>query len=232
MSNDIIDVDPIDPTPINVTDDSAIIVRNFGELVQRVITEAQFSILSGKTPKSVIKHRPGKGGKTFAYIPHGYVVAVLNRAFGLDWSFEIMPYGGGDYFKHLPGVKGTTSDGKPLNHPGSILVHGRLTVRVRDPQDPTRVVAEISKTATGEKEETNGMTWGSMVKAAESDALKKCATRLGVGGDLYWSDSEQDLVESDPRLARVRSLQSEGKSASEIADLTGISKADVRNLME
>lgn len=38
--------------------------------------------------------------------------------------------------------------------------------------------------------------------------------------------------ESDPRLARVRSLQSEGKTASEIADLTGISKADVRNLME
>lgn len=224
VKQEIIDQSTGEIIPVNITEDKALVVHSFSEIVQQVITQAQFSILSGKTPKSVIKFRPGKGGKTFAYIPHGYIVAVLNRAFGLDWSFEILPYGNGDYFKYMAGVKGTTPDGKPSNHPGSVLVHGRLTVRVRDPKDPTRVIAEISKTSTGEKEEVNGMTWGGMVKSAESDALKKCATRLGVGNDLYYAEPDDVVPDLPPvpgitaeQLTMARDIKASGKNYSQVA---------------
>lgn len=182
--------------PVNETDAPEIIVKSFDEIVQSVVNQAQFMILRGRTPRSVIKTRPGKGGKIFSYVPHGYVTTVLNRAFGFDWDFETVPYGNGDHFKQMPAGEGKRKM--------SILVMGRLTVRIRDPQDPTVVVAEITKTATGEKEDVPGMSWGSMVKSAESDALKKAASKLGVALDLYWQDADDDYIPPSEEMIALR----------------------------
>ena len=185
--------------PVDNDAPEGIVIKSFDKVVQAVVNESQFMILLGRTPKSVIKTRPGKGGKTFSYVPHGYVTTILNRAFGFDWDFETIPYGSGDHFKQL-----AAGEGKRRM---SILVMGRLTVRIRNPQDPTIVVAEITKMATGEKEDVPGMSWGSMVKSAESDALKKAASKLGVALGLYWQDADDEFIPPSAEMMALREAE-------------------------
>ena len=180
---------------VNVDDSMAI--QKFGEVFASVMNEAQFAILCGRTPKKYIKTRPGKGKRTFSYVPHGYVVGVLNKAFGFNWDWEILPQGDGNYYKYLPPLMGPDSrnPGQEVQwQPGSYLVNGKLTVRVVNPNNPEQVLATIVKTATGEKEHMRGMTHGGHIKSAASDALKKAASRMGVALDLYWQDADEDYM--------------------------------------
>src|SRR4051812_44752122 len=43
-----------------------------------------------KTPKEVIKKRPGPGGQIFEYVPIGYVISQLNNAFGFSWEWKVI----------------------------------------------------------------------------------------------------------------------------------------------
>ena len=190
-------IDIIEPVAINELTNSladTIAIRTFGEVIASVMNEAQFAIISGRTPKSAIKKRPGKGGKTFSYVPHGYVTSVLNRAFGFDWDFTLLPNGNGDYYQLIQGKK-TMSGGREVNTPDSVVVVGQLTIRIHNPNNIAETIATITKSSTGEKEFVPGMTWGSLIKSAESDALKKAASRLGVALDLYWQDADEDYVD-------------------------------------
>jgi recombination DNA repair RAD52 pathway protein len=176
------------------------VVDSFDKVVQSVINEAQYSIIRGKTPKQYIKTRPGRGQKTFSYVPHGYVTSVLNAAFGFDWDWEIKPITDGKMYQLLP-------EDKDMSRPASIIVHGKLTVRVHDPETK-EVLATIIKSSTGEREVIKGMTWGGMIKSAESDAFKKAASRLGVALDLYWEDPTGEMIpESEEEIALRKIIQ-------------------------
>lgn len=238
-------VNPFDTVSTNETSDNAIVIHSFGDVVASVINDAQFAILQGKTPKSAILKRPGKGGKTFSYVSHGYVTSTLNKAFGFDWDFETIPNGNGDMFTVMESRTEKDDKGKEFVRGGSVLVTGKLTVRIHDPKDPSVIVATISKTATGEKELIKGMTWGGLVKSAESDALKKAASRLGVALDLYWQDVDQDYIDMQAqqkeveqkriytqRLAEVASMLSEGKTPFDIADKLTISLPEAFEYIE
>jgi hypothetical protein len=189
----------IEDTGINL--DESMAIQKFGDVVASIMNEAQYRILCGRTPKKYIKTRPGKGKKTFSYVPHGYVVGVLNKAFGFNWDVETLPWGDGNYYRYIPPKYGPDRDGKEVKyHNGSYLVQVKLTLRImklreaNDPDSGFELVATIVKTATGEKEELRGMTPGGHVKSAESDGLKKTATRLGVALDLYWQDADEDYM--------------------------------------
>lgn len=239
-----------------VNETSNIAITQFSQVIASVMNEAQFAILRGRTPTRYIKKRPGKGGKTFSYVPHGYVTAVLNRTFGFDWDWEILPQQNGQMFLHLPEVTVPNyDDTKTLKmRPASVIVHGKLTVRVRNPADLTQVVATITKTSSGEKEVIRGMTWGGLIKSAESDAFKKCASRLGIALDLYWQDADEDyLSDTDVTPAQnddvqaaahvdamrtqgqsdatiVEKLKAEGKSYKVIAGAMGLKVGEVVRL--
>lgn len=215
----LLDVGLADDAPVNETNDKAIVISAFREVVASVMSEAQFAILSGRTPRNVIRKRPGKGGKTFSYIPHGYVTSALNKAFGFHWSFETLTNGKGDRFQFIEGQE-VTSNGKIVRTPSSVLVQGRLTVYVHDPNDMRQVIAVIAKDSTGEKEFVPGMTWGAMVKSAESDAFKRCAARLGIGSDLYWEEPDV-LEEPDELTVRARSMKANGETLGAIAAALG-----------
>lgn len=225
-----LDTEVLDTAPsVNETTDAAIVVSQFRDVVASVMNEAQFAIISGRTPKSVIKRRPGKGGKTFSYVPHGYVTATLNKAFGFHWSFDIMPNGKGDFYTHFPAEP-------EQSRSASIVVIGKLTVYVHDPDDRSKVLAVIEKTSTGEKEVIKGMSWGGMLKSAESDALKKAASRLGIGLDLYWQDVDDDYdagaAPVDPRVAQAKALLSSGKNVMSIAREMSITMQEASRLLK
>lgn len=138
-------------------------------------------LLRGKTPESVIKKRKGRGktpdGKEifFSYVPGWYVKKMLNALFAMQWDFELIPIKEGELF---------------YMSARQILVMGKLTIR------DIHGVPRIVKMAIGKKEvayqknqdgtrSTTPMDLGNDIKAAETDALKRAATGIGIALDLY-----------------------------------------------
>lgn len=107
-----------------------------------------------------IRHREGAYGKTLSYLEGHSVIARLNHALDGSWSFVIR--------------------NSHINHEADeVIVHACLNA------------AHISKEAFGacriRRYEGSGriIDLGSDMKAAATDALKKCASMLGVGLHLY-----------------------------------------------
>jgi hypothetical protein len=129
------------------------------------LNPAQEAFLRQRTPKKFIKIRPGPGVRPMQYVEVGYVINLLNQAFGWDWDFRIQEQ----------------QIGKT-----QVWVRGELTVRLRG--------HEIVKGQYGGADiKTNRSTNQPLsvaddLKAAASDCLKKCASLLGVASDLYWHD--------------------------------------------
>ena len=96
------------------------------DVLMPVMNQAQMNMLCGSTPKHVIRTRPGRGGKTFRYIPYGYAVDSLNKAFGFDWDFIILPVFNGNLFKQTDVITAKY----PKNHAlsGQEIIKHNVTV--------------------------------------------------------------------------------------------------------
>jgi hypothetical protein len=107
-----------------------------------------------------IKQCEGNFGKTLDYIEGHEVLQRLNDAFDTRWSFEILEHE----------IQKDTDE---------VIVLGKLTA------------GDIVKSQFGSSKITRARETGDMIspaddlKAAGTDALKKCATMLGVGLHLY-----------------------------------------------
>ena len=138
------------------------------------------TIINQVVPPSVIKTRPGRGGKTFSYVSHDWVTKTLNEAFGFDWDFEPMPE-----------TMSLQDDG--------IGLFCRLTVRIGEHR--------ITKVEYGWKEtilnrdSNRAMGTGEQIKSAISDGLRRCAMRLGLGLSLYGGEDEMTTTEVKTMLA-------------------------------
>jgi hypothetical protein len=133
----------------------------------RNLNEAQRGFITQKTPPEFIKKRPGPGGKELEYVEIGYVVNLLNQAFGWDWDFRILDQ----------------EIGKK-----QVWVRGELTVRIRE-RSITKAQyggSDIKYARTGEL-----ISIADDLKAAASDCLKKCASLLGIAGDVYWPELDR-----------------------------------------
>lgn len=149
------------------TEAGAIVERSSAQLdaLRRIATQA--------TPEEEIRTRPGRGGKPLLYTDPAYVIRTLNEAFGHDWDFDA----DNEELILNPG------DGRPFE----VKVRGRLTVRLSG--------QAVTKTQFGcqpieyLKDGRAPVSIGDCYKGAASDALKKCASLLGIALDLYDSDS-------------------------------------------
>lgn len=106
-----------------------------------------------------IKQREGNG-RTLDYIEGHSVIQRLNDAFASEWSFEILEH-------------------KILENSDEVIVLGKLTA------------GDIVKSQFGSSNITRARDTKAIIsladdlKSAGTDALKKCATMLGVGLHLY-----------------------------------------------
>jgi hypothetical protein len=113
-----------------------------------------------------------KAGRGFDYIEQASCIRRLNEAFGLNWSFEVF---------------------ETAKASSAIVVKGRLIVPIEDGK-------MIVKEQFGHATLHNKMDLGDSYKTAASDALKKCATLLGVALHLYEDDDEVKVTgETKPR---------------------------------
>jgi len=130
-----------------------------------IITEEDFKnkintrstlLMMQKTMKSYVKTRKGPKGTTVTYVDVNYMTRSLNFAFGFDWSFAVTE---------------TRQEGDYITVLGSLDVN----------MDGVR----IKKEQWGSQQLRSGMELGDGLKAATSDALKKCASMFGIAADVY-----------------------------------------------
>jgi hypothetical protein len=158
-------------------------------------------------PEDAVSTRKGTHGKTLQYIETWRVIDRLNQAFGHDWSFRILEW-------------------RLLD--AEVIVHAELAAGGLVKQ------AFGSSTITRSKETGDPTGIGDDVKAAASDALKKAATLLGVGLELYAGKGEE-MPETRPHAAPPRRSSSNGRLTDRqaqailaVAKLRGMSEPEIR----
>lgn len=152
---------------------------------QPVLLEQQMIHILQATPKEHIYKRPAKGGGEWEFVTGAYVKKALNYVFAWNWDFEIKE-------------KGREGD--------SLWVLGRLTVRS---QNGIAIVKEQFGRADikFKKGTKDPMDYGNDLKAASTDALKKCASELGIASDVYskneFKQIQTELVPEEERQKMV-----------------------------
>lgn len=152
-----------------------------------------------KLPSEIIQERDSGSKKKnergqwveekLSYISSNTAIDILNDLFGeMGWNFEIVKswIESGRDFK-----KKDYKTGEETLIPQGDIVHvlARITATLYDEDGkPFTVVKEAfgSKSIVG-----NQSVQESIFKAAQSDALKKAASLLGIGSELYRKDAEQ-----------------------------------------
>lgn len=143
-------------------------------------------MVASKTPPEHIYTRPGKGGQKFSYVTGVYVTKLLNFIFGFNWDFEVLSHG---------------KEGE------QIWVHGKLTVK--SPKGDTIVKSQFGRADIKFKKDTKIMLdYGNDLKAATTDALKKCASLLGIASDVYGKmefkhEADVEVVEPEKPAPKV-----------------------------
>ena len=148
--------------------------------------------LSEKLDPKLIKKRKQFGGKPdLSYISANTCIDILNRVFGHSWSMRIV-----DHWME-PGVPAPfiEKDGKkPVPQPPTAWCIVELSVNLKDEDGK---VYTITKSAFGSQSITGNQSVQSQngYKGAQSDAIKKAATLLGVALELYRDGNEENYFE-------------------------------------
>ncbi len=149
--------------------------------------------------KGQIKQRRGWNGATLDYIEGHAIIQRLNEAFEGKWSFEV----------HDFDVKRDEDE---------VLVLGKLSA------DGIVKMQFGSSQITRDKETKEIISLGDDFKAASTDALKKCATLLGVGLYLYADDGDG----ANRSAARTRDQRPSTGSAPARADGADVPISDAQ----
>lgn len=164
-------------------------------VAHNVLSTAHMNLLHKRTPKTHIYTKPGKGGGQFKYVTGAYVKSQLNRLFGFDWSFTVKEFT----------VKGN-----------QCIVFGHLEGNIRDNNGDIKATlireqfgrADIKVTRA---DKTKALDFGNDLKAATTDALKKCASDIGIARDVYAADEYRELnfFDADDQVAIEKEKKAE-----------------------
>ena len=108
-----------------------------------------------------IQQRKGLDGDVLDYVAGAAVIQRLNEAFNAEWAFEILDH-------HI--------------YEKEVVVLGKLTAQ-------GIAKCQFGKSKITRKKETKAeVSIGDDLKAATTDAIKKCATLFGIGLHLYFEN--------------------------------------------
>jgi len=175
------------------------------DVLMPVFNEAQLALLTGRTPKHAIKSRPGRGGRTFSYVQHGYVTDVLNKAFGFGWSFRLLPVFSGNIYQLTVTDEEFGGKHKTMRN---VAIYGELSVSIRNPKT-MEVIDTIVKPGPGSQNWEETVEFGDALKGAKSDGLKVAAHELGIALDLYYDDDAelQAFAERERKQTELNDLK-------------------------
>ncbi len=155
----------IEQKPVTIREQDLLPEKDGGKYMipKTWLSEKQVIRMVQKTPPQHVYKRPAKGGGEWSYVTGNYVEKVLNFTFGWNWDFEIV---------------------ETKEKYGQVISLGKLTVKNDKGQGITKMQAGRAdiKFRKGTKEP---LDYGNDEKAANTDALKKCASLLGIASDIY-----------------------------------------------
>jgi hypothetical protein len=193
-----------------------------------ILNQNQVQKLWNSTPSKFQYKRPAKGGGQWDYVKASYVRKVLDSVFGFDWDFEI---------------ETTLAEAfEVAKMTNAVVVKGTLTARVQDggrtvELKKTQFGRSEVKWLTQEKKDVNGQTikingkpvkekklddftgapvpldFGNDMKAAVSDALKKCASLFGIAADIYEKEEFVEITLSGSETEKEKQAQKKIKKA-------------------
>lgn len=150
------------------------------------LNDKQLSHILKKTPEQYVKQRPAKGGGKWDYVTGGYVKKCLNLMFGWDWDFEIV-------------------DEKIMIESKEVVVKGKLTCRSNG-----KIIVKMqygNKDIIFKRNTEIPLSIGNDMKAAATDALKKCASEIGIAADIYnkedFKEVRVDLSSDEQKLTEI-----------------------------
>ena len=141
-----------------------ITVKELSKVEDNMLNQQQLQYLLQKTPDKHKYKRKAKGGGTWEYVTGVYMKKVLNLMFGWNWSFEIVEHKFDLEVEqaYVLGKLTVTSGGKTIVK----MQFGRAEIKIK-------------------KSDGKPLDIGNDLKAAATDALKKCASELGIASDVY-----------------------------------------------
>lgn len=154
-------------------------------LVKNMLSPQQALFVLQKTPREHIYTRPGKGGGQFEYVTGTYIKKILNYTFGWMWDFEIKDKG---------------------REGNQVWILGRLTIK--NPKGEPMVVKEqFGRADIKFKRDSKEMVdYGNDLKAATTDALKKCAAELGIASDVYGKNEFKEIKDEKGKFQSGESV--------------------------
>ncbi len=183
-------------------------------------------MINAPIPESVIQQREGGGKTVLSYISGATVTDMLNTIFDFNWDWDIKETWVQKSEDKYNKYKDEMQKQPPVAH-----VKGQLIVRFvgDDGKDYT-----ITKMGLGSKVFIGGATeQESAFKAADTDALKKAASRLGIGTELYRNEQEQEYYDyindpwTDEMLAKYREVR---ENIKQIKDQNALSSEKLDEL--
>lgn len=141
-----------------------------------LLTEEQIKLINRRTPESEVTIKIDEGGNEYKSVKASYIKKMLNLIFDFDYDFEIITK---EYFAASK----------------EVLVHGKLTFRsngktsLKEQFGGFRTVTQTE--TSGSRTTTAPLNLVSCFKAAATDALKKCASEIGLCWDIYGHDKPE-----------------------------------------
>lgn len=158
------------------------------------------------TPKDKIKQRPAKGGGTWNYVEGSYVTQVLNSLFGFMWEFTVLT---------------SMQEALATANTGTVVVQGRLRVKIGDEWVTKEQYGR--KDVAYKKGTQTPLDFGNDMKAAATDAKKKCASELGLFADVYSQENffEAEIVENGISPIEISQAVSQLSTSKELLEYMG-----------
>jgi hypothetical protein len=144
------------------------------------------------TPKKYIKTRQGRGSTQLAYVETGYIVMRLNELFNYMWDFEVLE-------------ESIHAKAKQVSVRGKLTIHLSPELKITKTQYGGANIKTHSSTGMP-------LSIADDLKAAASDALKKCASLIGIASDVYWGgevdieDDTESALEDTVEPQEVRNV--------------------------
>lgn len=171
------------------------------KLKSRYLGEDLVEALTSTTPDDIIQTRPIRGGGSVAYVPGSHFIRKLNECFGFLWSYEVPEsreengqiVGKGRLTVHVPVpkrriIKRYVEDGKQVEE--EVVDYDILGV-VKEQFGSSELKRYSS--ASGSKHKAGDVIdLGDDYKGMGTDAMKKCATQLGIFLDVYESRAAKE----------------------------------------
>lgn len=206
--------------------------------IASLLNQNQIQKIWNSTPARYKYQRPAKGGGSWTYIKGSYVRKVLDSVFGFNWSFDVdTTLAEAFEVAKLTGavvVKGTLI-GRVKNDGEWVELRktqfGRADVKWEMTAATTEtgtVIYETDKNGRRKPKRVRKideytkspipLDLGNDFKAAATDALKKCASLMGIGADVYEADEfmEIQIIGSDEERNSAKATTKKLKEMKDI----------------